>query len=172
MEAERANPLESALIDAPRNALARAAQEEAWAGTFDADARAQFSQREIAKLHRRRIEESMLGYHVSLLFAECSSESSLSSSPSASTACALMTVLMHKLSTDLLGRILEFAHGEEMAEVMRDEIKLAHTLRQRRANSAQAPAQAPAPFRVALRVRPLLPFEQQLCEFNCLAVLR
>eukprot|EP00937_MAST-01D_sp_MAST-1D-sp2_P006452 g6452.t1 len=169
---EASNPLESALADAPRNAQARTRQEELWAGTFDENARAQFSQREIAKLHRRRIEEAIAAYHIVLLLASCGK-----------SAFRPLRGPLERLSSDVLGRILEYLFSEGVAELLQDEEDLTDQLRKlaaarlgsaARADQAAGVA-APAathvdPFRVALRVRPLMPFELSRGEYNCIHV--
>ena len=120
---EPANPLEAAFVDAPRDAAARASQEAAWAGTFDADARAHFSQREIAKLHRRRFEESINGYHMALeLASNCGMGAQPPAAATGASALSSCTSHLGVLSLDVAARIMEFAHAGHGA-LLRDEVR-------------------------------------------------
>lgn len=136
--------------DAPRNAEARAAQEAAWRGA-NIDARQHFSVREATQIYRPAILDAQADFYVVRALVRGQQLPAPGMLP--------------KLSADLLAMIVDEAmpgQGALVPTIVAREHTRVGALR------AHAKEHALAPFRVFVRVRPLLPHEAKAGEYAAL----
>ena len=157
-EAKRgaATSLEDDIVDAPRDAAARARQEAAWAGTR-VDVRQQLHAREAALVFAGRVRESIRYYHIGWLILGASAAGAARKGANASPFA--------RLSLDLLVEIAAFWFGGNQRRLLR-------AIEARRTTLIPPPAGPEAPFRLFIRPRPLLPFEHRAGEYACVEVSR
>ena len=141
MESKTATPID--LVDAPRNALARKRQEDAW-GQTEVNVRQQLHAREAAITHKDRVLESIRYHDICLLLL-----GALSNSHS----------ILSKLNIDTLSHVAGYwFHGRQS--------RLLRAVARRKRRVLPPPASPSAPFRLFLRQRPLLPFEKMNDEYS------
>lgn len=137
--------------DAPRNVAARLAQEAQWAST-QIDARQHFSVREATKLFQPALLDAQDDFYVVRALV-------------AGQQRAGAGTLLAALSAELLALIVELAMPGQGPLVL---ALIAREHERPRAREAQRESDALAPFRVFVRVRPLLPYELEAGEHGAL----
>ncbi|KAJ1628207.1 P-loop containing nucleoside triphosphate hydrolase protein, partial [Pavlovales sp. CCMP2436] len=135
--------------DNPSNAAARLAQEARWAGT-NVDARQAFSVRETARLYEPALRDAQDDFYTLRMLVRVQQRG---------------TSILARLSPDLFGLVTERAmpgQGPLVRTLIAREHERPAALAARRADDASAP------FRVFVRVRPLLAYELTAGEYSAL----
>lgn len=138
--------------DAPRNVAARLAQEALWAST-NTNARQHFSVREATKLYQPALLDAQDDFYAVRTL--------VNGQQRGGTGCPLARML----TPELLTLVADFAMPGQGPLV---PAIIAREHERPRVRAAQREADASAPFRVFVRVRPLLPYELRAGEYSSL----